>query len=342
MSRRLFAVLAFAFVPILLLTACGSGSNGTGGSKSIRAALVLPGPLGDKGFFDSAAGGLQRMHDQLGAQTKVLQSDSKNPSDWLQNLQSVSGQNYDLVITGAQPMRDNLSQVAKASPNQKFLYFDDVVKQPNVASIVYKQNEGSFLAGVLAGQVTTDSKAFPLSKKSKKIGFVGGMDIRLINDFLVGFKTGVATIDPGIEVMTSYTGTFSDPQKGFAQAQTMFDQGADLVYAVAGRSGLGVLKAAQGANRYSIGVDSNQNGLYPGHVLASVVKHVDNSLFDLANNYKQGSLVTGKTYTYGLSNNGIGLVLDQKDVPSSVAGKIDLAQAKVANGQIKVPSALPS
>jgi basic membrane protein A and related proteins len=336
--KGIVQLVAAALAAVIGLAACGSNGGGTGGSKPFRVALVVPGALGDKGFFDSAAAGVQRMHDQLGAQTKVLQTSSTNPADWLQNMQGVSGNRYDLVIAGGSDMKDDVTQVAKANTGQKLLYFDDVVSLPNVASIMYRQNEGSFLAGVLAGLVTTDTSSFKLAKGSRKVAVVGGMDIPVINDFVVGFQKGVETVDPSIQVMKSYVGTWSDPQAGYSQAKTMFDQGADIVYAVAGRSGLGVLKASQDAGRYSIGVDADQNGLYPGHVLASMLKRVDNSIFDLAKAYRNGSLRTGRTYVYGLQNDGVGLVIDNKDVPGPIVQKIGQAKGKVASGQIKVPS----
>ncbi|MCL6521710.1 MAG: BMP family ABC transporter substrate-binding protein [Firmicutes bacterium] len=346
--RRLGAALAAG--SLLLLAGCGgSGSSGPSASgsgsqpasgttsKPFKVALVVNGTLGDKGFFDSAAAGLQRAHDELGVDIKILQADPKNPQEWLQNLQSVSDGSYNLVITGSSQMKDNLTQVAKAAPNQKFVYFDDTVDLPNIANIIYKQNEGSYLAGVLAGLVTTDTKDFPLSKGSKVVGVVGGMDIPVINDFIVGFTQGVHSVDPGIRVLKSYVGDFSNPNKGYDQAKAMYDQGADIVYAVAGGSGLGVLKASADANRYSIGVDSDQNGLYPGHVLASMVKRVDNSLFDMIKAAKDGTLqYGGKVYPYGLTNQGVGLILDTKDVPASVQEQLKAAEQKVAGGQIQV------
>ncbi len=298
MMHRLLSGVTLAVTTALLLGACGSsGSSGpSSGAKSFRTVLVVNGTLGDKGFFDSADSGMQRMHSDLGAQIKVIQSSPTDPAQWLQNLDAVSGKNYDLVVTGSSQMTDNVNKVAAADPKQKFIFFDDVSKEPNVANIRYKQNEGSFLAGVLAAIVTTDTKSFSLSKAGKSVGLVGGQNIPVINDFVVGFQKGVQSVDPNIKVLTSYVGSFNDPQTAYNQTTQMYNSGADIVYAVAGGSGLGVLKASQAANRYSIGVDSDQNGLYPGHVVASMVKRVDNWIFDLAKEYQQGKLQFGKTY----------------------------------------------
>lgn len=331
--------LALISVFGVLLAACGGTSATPSGGTPFRVALVVNGTLGDKGFFDSANRGVQRMHDELGATTKVVQASPTNPAEWLQDLEAVSTGSYDLVVLGSFQMVDNIKKVSAEHPSQKFIFFDAPIDLPNVASAIYKQNEGSFLAGVLAGLVTTDTKDFPLSKGNKKVGLVGGVDIPIINDFVVGYKKGVAFVDPSIQVLVTYAGTFADPAKGFDQAKAMFDQGADIVYAVAGGTGLGVLKASDTANKYSIGVDSDQNGLYPGHVLASMLKRVDNSVFDLAKKFKDGTLQTGKVYIYGLQNQGVGLVFDTKDVPQSIIDKIKAAEDQVKSGAIQVPTA---
>ena len=338
-SRRRVLAAAPALAAGLVLAGCGSsGSSGGSGGKSLDIVLVVPGTLGDKGFFDSANRGLQMMHSQLGAKTKVLQASPTDPAQWLQNLQAVAGKVYNLVITGSSQMKDNLQKVASADSKQKFVYFDDIVSLPNVASIRYLQNQGSFLAGVLAAIVTTDTKSFPLSKGKKSVGLVGGQNIPVINDFVVGFKKGVQSVDPSIQILLSYVGSFSDPQKGYDETTAMYQSGADIVYAVAGDSGLGVLKASQAANRYSIGVDSNQNGLYPGHVVASMVKRVDNSTFALVQKFQQNKLAFGKTYLFGLKNNGIGLIIDNQLVSASVVSRLNSLRDQVVSGKIQVPT----
>lgn len=312
------------------------GSTGTGGGGVKKVAFVVSGNLGDKGFFDSAAAGIQRAQTELGIEQKVLQASPTDPGQWLQNLQSVSDGSYDIVIAGSTQMHDNMMQVAKEHPNQHYIMFDDEVKLPNVLSIQYKQNEGSYLAGVLAGLVTTDKTTFPLSKASKKVGLVGGIDLPVINDFKVGFEQGAKSVDPSIQVLVSYAGSFSDPNKGYNLTKAMYDQGADIVFAVAGGTGLGVLKASNDAKTYSIGVDSDQNGLYPGHVIASMVKRVDNSLFDSIKNAQGGTAQWGKLVFYGLDNSGVGLILDNQNVPQAVQDKLKAAQADVASGKVKV------
>ena len=321
-------------------SAGASGGSSGGGASRPSVANVFSGPLGDQGFFDDAARGMKKIEAD-GSKIQLVQSDANNPAQWKSNMQSVAGK-YDIVITGTTQMHDILNELAPKYPNQKFIIYDDVVKQPNVASIIYKQNEGSFVAGVLAGLVTTEKDKFPLSKGSKTVGLVGGMDIPVINDFVIGFKKGVSVVDPSIQVKVSYVGDFTDSNKGFDQAKLMFDQGADVVFQVAGGAGIGVLKAAASANKYAIGVDSNQNALQPGHVLASMLKNIGQSLESAVNDAAAGKLKYGETTAYGIANKGVGLDFDNDSntVPDDVKQKIQDYEQQVADGKIQVPTVL--
>jgi basic membrane protein A len=347
---RLAVAATAAVVASLGLTACGgddsggsaaAGSSSEGGSSAPSVANVINGPLGDQGFFDDAARGMAEI-EKAGSKIQNIQSDANNPAQWKSNLESVSNGDWDLVITGTSQMVDILTETAPKYPDQKYVIYDSVVDAPNVASIVYKQNEGSYLAGVLAAQATTNTQAFPLSGGSKKVGLVGGMDIPVINDFVEGFKKGVETVDPSIQVLVSYVGDFTDSNKGFDQATAMYKQGADVVFQVAGGAGIGVLKAAEESNKYAIGVDSNQNSLHQGHILASMLKNIGVSLEAAVKEYGSGDLKFGETTEYGLANDGVSLTFaDNGDiVPQDVQDQIKDYAKKVVDGEIKVPTAL--
>ena len=157
------------------------------GGDKLSVANVVNGSLGDQGFFDDAERGIQELA-KAGHKTTTLQADANNPSQWKANLESVSGGQWDLVVLGSAQMTDFLKEAVQKFPKQKYLFYDNVFENPNVASLVYKQNEGSFLAGVLAGLVTTSKADFPMSGEGKKVGAVGGMDIPVINDFMAGYK----------------------------------------------------------------------------------------------------------------------------------------------------------
>lgn len=351
MNIRIRAAAAIA-AGVLALTACSSPNGGTSSAPApsdsqsaatdgdlLSVANVVNGYLGDQGFFDDAERGIQELA-AAGHKTTTLQADANNPSQWKANLESVSGNDWDLVVLGSAQMTDILSEALTKFPEQKFIFYDNVFEHENVASVIYKQNEGSFLAGVLAAQVTTNKADFPLSGEGKKVGVVGGMDIPVINDFVAGFTAGVEAVDPSIEVLTTYVGNFTDSQKGYDQAKAMFDDGADVVFQVAGGAGIGVLQAAKDAGRYGIGVDGNQNGLQPGHVLASMTKNIAHSLVLTIEAAQAGELEFGTTTPYGLANDGVRLdFADNGDiVPQSVIDEIEDYKQKVVSGELTVPT----
>lgn len=346
MRIRAKGVIAALAATVLALTACGGGGDDapdgdSGGSDDglLSVANVVNGTLGDQGFFDDAERGIQELA-AAGHKTTTLQADLDNPSQWKANLESVSGNQWDLVVLGSAQMTDFLEEAVEKFPDQKYIFYDNVFEHPSVASIIYKQNEGSFLAGVLAGLATTNSGDFPLSGEGHKVGAVGGMDIPVINDFMVGYKAGVAAVNPDIEVLVTYVGDFADSQKGYDQAKAMFDQGADVVFQVAGGAGIGVLQAANDADKYGIGVDQNQNDLQPGHVLASMLKNIAPSLVQAVEAAEDGTLGFGEVTAFGLANDGVGLAFEDNEgiVPDSAIEQIEGFKQQVVDGEIEVPS----
>lgn len=322
--------------------ATAEATHTSGRSRKLKIALMANGTFGDKGFFDSAKAGVDRAKGELGATVKTIEA--READSWEPTLRQLAQGDYDLIIVGTFQMVDALNTVAPEFPKQKFVFFDATVDQRNVANIIYSQNQGSFLAGALAGCVVDSSELKNLSS-DKVIGAVGGEDIDVINDFIVGYEQGAKYVDPKIEVLKSYNSgpqAYEDPAKGKELAAAQFEQGANIVFAVAGKTGLGVLEAAKDEGRYAIGVDSNQNGLYPGTVLTSMLKRVDNSVFDLIQMEATGSLKTGKTYPYGIQNNGVGLAEDklyEKYVPEKCQKQVDRAKKDIASGKVEVKSA---
>jgi basic membrane protein A len=338
-GRKRTAVVAAAFAAIVGLAACSSSpSTGGTGDGSFRVAYVMSDNLGDRGFNDSAKSGFDQSAAQ-GVSTKLLEASPDDPQLWRQNLEATSSSgDYDLIFTGP-GMHDNLAAVAPANPSQKYVFFDDELDAPNVLSIKYAQNEGSFLAGVLAAKATSEPDLFPLSKGSKQVAVVAGQDLPVIQDFIVGFKQGVASVDESIAVNVYFVDSFNDAQKAYDLTKTALGRGADVVYNVSGPAGLGILKAAADADRYAIGVDSDQNALHPDHVLASMLKNIGTSVHDSVNKAREGSIEFGKLTVYGLSNDGVGLVYNDALVSDEVKAAIDEAKQKVIDGTVKVDSA---
>jgi len=225
-----------------------------------------------------------------------------------------------------------LTKVAKEFPNTKFSIIDMVVDLPNVQSIIFKEHEGSFLVGVLAA----------MKSQTGKVGFVGGMDIPLIHKFACGYVQGVKYINSGTTVYQKMTGTtpaaWSDPARGAQLAKTMYDSGADIVYAAAGSTGLGVLQAAADNNKLSIGVDSNQNHIQPGSVLSSMLKRVDVAAYDVFRTAYDGTWKAGFKIL-GLAEDGVGWALDEhniKLVSMSMISKVEQVRQGIISGSIKV------
>lgn len=347
MFRKGTAVLLVALLLTALLAGCGKQGGsapgaGEGKGDKLSVALVINGTLGDKGFFDSAARGVRKAGEELGIEYKIIEA-TYNPSEWEPALlAAASSGEYDIVITGTYQMTDFVKNAAQQYPNVKFIIFDEAVEGiPNVYSVRYAENEGSFLAGAFAAMLSgPKASMFPKSEGHKTIGFVGGMDIPVINNFRVGFEQGAKFVDPETKVLVSYVGGFDDVAKGKELALAQFSQGADIVFNVAGNAGLGVLEASKEIDKYSIGVDMDQNPLYPGHTVISMLKNVDVSLYRAIKLHQEGKLPYGTAETLGIEENGVGLAIDEKHVPKEIVDELNALTEKVKSGEIKVESAL--
>ncbi|SHF03631.1 nucleoside-binding protein [Marinitoga hydrogenitolerans DSM 16785] len=339
-------ILVVLLIALLSLTLFGK----------VKVALLINGTLGDKSFFDSAARGMKWAEEQLGAETKIIEM-GYNPAEWEPTLEDISDLGeYDIIIVGTWQMVELLQRIAPLYPDQKYVIFDDAVDYSqgnldNVYSITYKQNEGSFLAGALAALVS-NSKKFKYSVPEKHIiGFLGGMDIPVINDFLVGYIEGAKYVDPDIKVLVSYVGAWNDPAKGKEFTLSMYRQGADVVFAVAGETGNGVLAAAKEMDRWAIGVDSDMQLLYEEkdmdivkHTLTSMMKNVDFSLFRAIKLYEEGKMPLGKAEALGLKDKGVGLADNKyfEEVMESdpwVLVKLKDLELAIIRGEIEVSTA---
>lgn len=306
--------------------------------SGFSAVYVMSDNLGDMGFNDNAATGFERAAAD-GVKTRLLQASPTDPQLWRQNLEAVSNSgDWSVVFTGPN-MHDNLEAVAPQHPDQKYVFFDDELALPNVLSVKYAQNEGSYLAGALAAIAATDTAKFPLSSGTPKIAVVAGMDLPVIQDFILGYKQGAETVVPGIEIQVIFIGNFNDAQKAYELTKSAIENGANVVYNVAGPAGLGILKAAADSGKYAIGVDSDQNGLHPDNVLASMLKQIGNSIYDSIRQVQAGTVAFGTLKIYGLANDGVGLVYNDALVPQEVKDLVDAAKARVVSGELVVDTA---
>lgn len=309
----------------------GGDSANTGGESLTIGIVFDKGGRGDKSFNDSAWRGVERARNELGV--GVVSRDSPADKDYASNLSSLAAKNMDLIIGVGINMEKAMIAAAKENPNARFAIVDGLIKSPNVRSLRFNEEQGSFLAGYLAGLMT----------KSGKVGFVGGQEIDLIKKFYAGYAAGAKTADPNLEVLPpKYTGSWDDVGQGKLNAAALYSAGADIVYHAAGRCGLGVFQAAQAAGKYAIGVDSDQDDQAEGLVLTSMIKRVDEAVFQTIKDVKEGKFSAGAVI-YDLKANGVGLsemrFTKDKIGPDNLA-KIEEMRKKIISGELVVPTDL--
>jgi len=279
----------------------------------------------DKSFNEAAWNGIERWKKETGR--PYLDFEIANEAQREQAMRRMAERGANPVIGIGFSQATSIEKVSKEFPKVQFVIIDSVVKQPNVESIVFKEQEGSFLVGMMAA----------LASKTGKVGFVGGMDIPLIRRFQCGYEQGAKYANPKVETTAVMTGTtpaaWSDPTRGAELAKAQFAKGVDVIFAAAGGTGVGVYQAAKDTGKLAIGVDSNQNHLHPGTMLPSMVKRVDTAVHDSAN-----KSVPGVT-SLGLKEGGVDYALDQynaKLVDAQMKAKVDAAKADIIAGKIKV------
>jgi basic membrane protein A and related proteins len=308
------------------------GAKPNAGGKTLKIGMVFDsGGKGDKSFNDSAFAGLSKAEKDLGVEIRTV--DSKSIKDYETNLDTLAEQGFDLVFAIGFTQGDALKIVAPKHPNTKFAIVDAVVENANVRSLLFSEEEGSYLAGYAAA----------LASKTGKIGFVGGKKIPLIEKFEAGYKAGAMAANPKVVMLPSkYTESWDDTQLGKESAKVLFNDGADIVYHAAGRCGIGVITAAKDAGKWAIGVDSDQDDVEKGSVLTSMIKRVDESVFQTIKDAQDGAFAGGSK-VYDLKSNGVGLsdFRNSKDkLPADLLTKLEAVKKDIVEGKVKVPTTL--
>lgn len=356
-KRKLGLALSLVLAAGTLLGGCGKANNNTANNAAKKKAFTVGmvtdvGGIDDKSFNQSAWQGLQEFGKQNNMQRGVNGFDyvqSTSDADYAPNLNTLTHQNFSLVYGIGFMMQQAVDDIAKQQKNTHYAIVDAEVKEPNVASILFKENESSFLAGVVAGMVT----------KTNKIGFIGGMTSAVIERFEAGFRAGVEASNPKATVDIQYAASFTDASKGQAIASKMYTSGDDVIFAAAGATGNGMFKEAhdriaKNPNQaiWTIGVDSDQaktgigqvnvNGKTMDSILTSAMKRVDNAVIDISTKDKNGQFPGGKTTVYGLAENGVGLAPLNPATPNkdAVQKAIDDWSSKIKSGTVKVPATL--
>jgi basic membrane protein A len=349
--KKVLYVLLIVLVTLTLLglAACKKEDGAAAkGEEKVRVVLYVNGTLGDKSFFDSANRGLTQAAEEFGFVTKTIEG-TYEQANWEPDITQLAEGEWDIVIAGTWQTVEYLQKLAPKHPEKVFITYDTAVDyslegMDNVYSILYAQNEGSFLVGALAALVT--SSDMPKANPEKVVGFLGGMDIPVINDFKVGYVQGAKYIDPDVEVLVSYAGLFNDPGKGKELVLAQYEQGADIAFNVAGETGIGLLDAAKDKDRYAIGVDSDQYFLYKdtdpaksANIVTSMMKNVDQSIYRALKMYVEGNLPVGKAETLGIAEGAIGVADNEnyrKLIPDEFRDKIKELEEKIVSGEIAV------
>ncbi|WP_326907591.1 BMP family ABC transporter substrate-binding protein [Sedimentibacter sp. MB31-C6] len=359
--KRILSLL-LVVIMIFSLTACAqepaeTPNEETPGEETpgepYKAALLLNGTLGDKSFFDSANEGLEKLKEELGPEVfdfKVEQMGATAADEpiWEPTLLDYcdSGE-YDVIIIGTWQMIEALANAATEFPEQKFIFFDETFDYSsggfdNIYNVLYKQNEVSFLVGAAAAMMTTDESLPMIDPSNKMIGFLGGMENQIINDFLVGYIQGAKYVEEDIKVSIAYVGDFYDSAKGKDLALVQYQSGVDVGFNVAGAAGLGQIDAAVDANRYAFGVDSDQAALLPEkaeYIPTSALKNVGNSLIRAIKLDIDGELEYGQSESMGFAEGGVELVKDahyEEMLSEEIRTQLDELEQQIIDGEIVV------
>jgi basic membrane protein A len=367
-------LLAALFALALLAAACGGGDEGesTGSADSsepaaaasadagasemsseggagsmdmsgVRAAMVTDvGGLGDQSFNDSANAGLDRAVE-AGAEKNVLESAA--PTDYINNLTQLAQNSFSPIFAVGFLMTDAVAEIAPQFPDQSFAIIDSVVEEPNVASLTFKEEQGSYLAGVVAGLMTQQDTEFT-NPDDNIVGFLGGLEGPLIKKFEAGYTAGVESVCADCQVLVEYAGTtpeaFNDPAAGQEISLRLNDQGADIIYHASGATGAGLFEAANDRQFFAIGVDSDQAALNPGlPILTSVLKRVDNAVLQTVEEFANDQFPGGEVQSFGLAEDGVGLAEfgEFADlVPTEVTAAVDSARQDIVDGNVEVPT----
>lgn len=338
------------FITTILLSAlvwsnasCNRGAEAADDKSKIHVGIVFDiGGKDDRSFNAAAWEGVKRAAKDLPIVLRDVEPGT--PTNIEPAMRAFAERGYDLIIGVGFAQAPIMEIVAKDYPNINFAIVDGVSQLPNVASLVFKEHQGSYLVGMLAAKTS----------KTGTLGFIGGMDIPLIHRFETGYEEGAKAVNPGVRIIQNFVGVndaaWNNPGKGKELALSQIDKGADVIFTAAGNSGLGAFDAVEQAGKdeggrarkFVIGVDSNQNGVKPGFVLTSMVKRVDNAVYDIAKDVVNHQF-KGGFHVFGLETEGVGYALDKNNetiIPPDVLKEVDAAKQKIIAGEINVTDAM--
>lgn len=346
MKQFFYSIISSLFIAFLSLSAS---------AKDFKAIFFVHGTLGDKSFMDSAQRGMDKAKQELGIKTQTVEA-GLDSTQWEPAIRDiVEFEDFDVLIAVTYPMAGVVEQLAQENPDKKFILIDAAVnyeacsnKCDNVYSLLFKQNEASFLAGAYSALMTTKTD-IPHINNEKVIGIIGGQEVTVIKDFAIGFEQGAKQIDPETKILVQYANSWTDPAKGKEISKALYGEKADIIFSVAGGTGQGIFEGAKEAKRYAIGVDADQaqileasNPDLAAAIMTSVLKNVDAGLFSALQKAKLNELNYGQSEHVGLAEGAVGLAKNsiyENLTPKDVSQAVDELEQKVIDGEISVRSA---
>ncbi|MDR1246426.1 MAG: BMP family ABC transporter substrate-binding protein [Clostridiales Family XIII bacterium] len=344
--RKILAVLVAVSLALVVFAACGSGGVSTDGEEvvteeenteegefvKISVGFVTDvGGVNDQSYNQSAWEGLQRLHADTSSEVSCIES--KDESEYAPNIETFVKQGSDLIWGAGFVLGDAFKQAGIDNPDRQFAIVDcayapEDVPNDNVTSVVFANEECSFLVGYIAGKTT----------KTGKVGHISGVASDTMEAFAVGYYAGVLAANPDARIMGRYSGDFNDPVAGKKIANQYYADGADIIFSTAGATGNGVIEAAKEQNKWVIGVDTDQNSIAPDNVLTSALKRVDNALYDVSMSMLNGMFEGGSTLRYDLKNDGVGYATTGNHIAPEVIADVEGIKAQIIAGEIKVPA----
>jgi len=328
---------SFLFGTATLALASALGTTIASADDRPAALVISQSGLGDQSYNDLAYEGFKRGLEATGIEGRPIESQDV-VAQAVDILRRASDADFGLVVDLEYAHGDALLEVAPDYPDTNYVILNQVREGANIASALFQEQEGSYLAGTLAALVTTDTSIEGINEDAV-IGVIGGTKSAGIDKFIAGYVEGAKAANPDVNVLVAYSNNFADPAVGLQMTKAMFEQGADIVFHVAGGTGMGVIQAAKEAGRYAIGVDTDQDGLAPGSVLTSMIKRTDVAVEALVKDYAADTFPGGQTVTFGLAEDGVGLseMKHTKDrIPQAILDKVEAAKQGILSGDIKV------
>jgi basic membrane protein A len=329
--------IVFALIAVILVVSLVGCSSTPTAAKTTKVVYLINGALGDNAFYDSGQKGMDRLAKDFGVETRTIETNF-DAGKYEPGLQAAVDY-ADVIFVISYGFEDQLKEYADKYPDKKFINIDTVVQndKKTITSVDFVEEESAYLAGVAAGYATEDTSLAGINA-DKVIGVVGGDSDPVVMAFVYAYTNGAHSVDPDIKVEAKYINDWEDTAKAKQATLQLYDMGADVVFQVASAAGMGVLQAAGDRGLYAIGVDTNQNDLVPGHVIASDVKNVGQSIYEVYKTINDGTYKAGVTLNYGLASGGVDLDMTAATpvLSKDIQAKVDAVRQDVIDGKLKV------